>query len=123
MTDGYIDLWSSRRANYATCLYWKRDEKEKDLSALDFKRLPDGRFTAKEASSRTLGESVIGGSFMIDSNSVTLETHDRTDVKNEDVVEYMGERWIVRDVQFRTVGKRSQLTVDRAYVTYVTMRR
>ena len=96
-----VDLAQSRRSYNELCRYWTRNEDEKyTADELVYKRIPSGSFWAKEVAPEQLRNNVIGGAFMYDSSHITIKSPDNCEkLKNEDLVEFQGEFWIVVSVQ------------------------
>ena len=101
-----IDISQSRRDYNHLCRWWVRDERDQFTSdELVYKRTPSGGFWAKEVSPEQLRNNVIGGTFMFDSSHVTIKSPDNLfalqeeTAKNECLVEYDGELWIVVSIQ------------------------
>lgn len=96
-----IDLFTSRRECFEKCMYWHRNPNEDiDNDELVMSRKPSGIFYAKEITPHTVTNNIVAGSFMFDSSSIVLKTYDSiTDIKNNCLVKYQDEVWIVEDVQ------------------------
>lgn len=96
-----IDIFQSRRNYNEPCRWWSRNEDEQyEESSLIMKRVPSGIFCAKEENPENLRNNVIAGSFMFDSSHTIIKTPDNImGIKNNDLVEYQGECWIVANVQ------------------------
>lgn len=96
-----IDLRQSRNTYWEEARWWSRDVRDMNESdELIMKRNESGRFKAKEIVAEQMSNNVVGGSFMIDKTTVTLKTPDNlTGIKNNDLVEFRGEKWIVIDAQ------------------------
>lgn len=96
-----FDLFQSR-ANYnELCKWWSRNEKDAyDSDSLIMKRIPSGQFVAKEVTPQTWQDSGIGNDFQYDRSLVTIKSpDDLSNIKNKDLVEYQGSKWIVVSVQ------------------------
>lgn len=105
-----VDLFQSRRTCNEFCHFWSRNEDEKyEADELVHKRTSSGSFWAEEMSPEQLKNNIIAGSFMFDSDHVTIRSPDDCSVlKQNDLVKYQGEIWIVTNVQ-RTKARKSQL--------------
>lgn len=100
------DLAQSIRDYNDFCKWWSRDERDQFTSdELVYKRIPSGTFWAKEVSPEQLRNNIVAGSFMFDSSHITIKSPDnlfnlqKTMLKNECLVEYNGELWVVVSVQ------------------------
>ena len=122
---GHVDLFHSRRTNYAECKYWIRSVKDsQDLSEWVLKKKPEGTFYAKEVNNLFNQPNPQGNAIMFDKNVIALETDD--DVDNIDrgcVVLYNGKPWTVDNVQRRIHRKESEFSVETHYKTTINIRR
>lgn len=83
-----IDLWKSRRDVYLECEYWNQDENEDyvENNEIVYKKMPVGYFNAKEISSYTRDTSFIGETFAAPQETITLITHDKINLRENDIV-------------------------------------
>ena len=108
---GRVDLFHSRRTNYATCPYWVRDERNSAGSPETWvvERQPTGFFHAKPINARSTRMDVVNGVWATDASELALETDDEVhDISRGSVVEYDGVLWIVQSVQRVTHLKESE---------------
>lgn len=106
-----MDLFQSRRNYNEPCRWWtRREEDGYDSDEIIMQRVPSGKFDAKEVTAEQNQHNIIGDTFMVDRTSVTIKTPDDVyGLKDNDLVEYQGEKWLVQSVQ---KGKfRSQSTL------------
>lgn len=98
-----FDLFQSRRGYNEYCKWWSQNESEEiSFDKLVSKRVPSGCFYAKEVNPETSQNAIIGGTFMFDKTTITIKTPDNVlGIKNNDIVLFRGEKWIVIDVQKR----------------------
>lgn len=96
-----IDISQSRRDYHCLCRWWERDERDEFTSdELILKRIPSGAFWAKEISPEQMRNDIVGGVFNFDSSHVTVKTPDNCEkMKENDLVLYQNEYWIVVSVQ------------------------
>lgn len=123
---GNVDIYHSRRSNYAECIYWIRDERVSvgDLNQWIMKNKSNGLFYAREVSPEYNQQNPQANVFMFDKNTVTLETDDDVDeLKRGCVVLYNGHPWIVDNVQRKLHRKESQFDIEQHYKTIVSIRR
>lgn len=98
-----FDLLQSRNTYNEPCKWWSRDEADENASdKLIMSRVPSGIFNAKEVNPETKQNTIVGNTFMFDKTTVTIKTPDNViGIKNNDLVLYQGEKWIVVDAQKR----------------------
>ena len=96
-----VDIFQSRRNYNEFCRWWSRNEDDQyEANELISKRVPSGVFNAKEESPENLRNNVVADSFMFDSSHTMIKTPDNImGIKNNDLIEYQGEFWIVVNVQ------------------------
>lgn len=96
-----IDIFQSRRNYNEPCRWWSRsDDDQYSDDELIMRRVPTGTFMAKEVSAEQIQDVVIANAFMFEKNTITLKTPDNLDgIKNHDLVEYQGEKWVIENVQ------------------------
>ncbi len=82
-------------------MYWHRKpDDDIDNDELVMSRKPSGTFYAEEITPQTLFNNIVAGSFMFDSSTIVLRTYDSIfDIKNNCLVKYQDEVWIVENVQ------------------------
>ena len=122
---GNIDIYHSRRANYAECWYWIRDERISvgDLSQWILKNKTNGMFYAREVNPLYNQENPIANAMMFDKNIISLETDDDVDdLTRGCVVLYAGKPWIVDNVQKRLHRKESEFDTEKHYKTIINLR-
>ena len=123
---GNIDIYHSRRTNYAECRYWVRDESVAagDLNQWILKNKSNGVFYAKEVSPKYNQANPQANVFMYDKDTITLETDDDVDELSRGcIVLYNGKPWMVSDVQKRVHEKESEFDIEKHYTTIVSIRR
>ena len=125
MSNGLVDIFTSRRDFFDDCMYWSVNEEEYiDPNELVHNTTPSGYFTAKQVSSEDNTSQVIGGAFMFDSTRITLKTNDIMDglIKKNDIVLFRGEIWRVEDVQKTPIKKSHQLSVIISYTFFIRLK-
>lgn len=104
-----FDLLQSRNTYNEPCKWWSRLETDKNESdEIIMSRLVSGTFCAKEVNPESKQNTIVGGAFMFDKTTATIKTPDDvTGIKNNDLVLYQGEKWIVVSAQ-RKVARNQQ---------------
>lgn len=123
---GTVDLFHSRRTNYAKCRYWIRDERDQSGSPQQWVTYnqPTGSFYAKPSSTKTNQMNVINGVWALDDNHITVETDDHVDGMNRGcLVEYDGELWLVDNVQKQVHNRESEFCRRNDYKYFISMTR
>jgi len=83
---------------------WLSFDDANSSDELVMKRQPSGYFCAKEYSPEYYDNSVVGGAFMVDRATITIRTPDDVEgLKNNCIVEYQDDKWIVVSVQRKNV--------------------
>ena len=97
--------WVSRRDCHELCAWWERNESDDYTDdELIMKRPPSGYFHAKEMTSETYDNGIVGGSFMYDRATVLIRTPDDVSgLKNNCLVKYQDDKWIVVSVQRKNI--------------------
>lgn len=105
-----IDLYKSRRDSYLVCDYWQQDENEDyvENNEIVYKRLPVGHFTAKEVSSYTRETNFLMESFATPQESVTLLTHDKINLRENDIVKIRPNEKIYRVDNIQKIPDKKQ---------------
>lgn len=122
---GRVDLFHSRRTNYHKCEYWIRDERNKSGSPSQWVLMnePSGWFYGKPLSPKSNQPNVINGTWMLDSNHITLETDDDVnDITRGCVVKFDDQLWLVESVQKQIHNKESEFCkhIDYKYTIALT---
>ena len=123
-----FDLFQSRRNYNEPCKWWSRNESEDNSSdELIMKRIPTGTFMAKEITAENMQNTQIGNTFMFDRTNITIQTPDDVyGIKNNDLVLYQDEKWIVINVSKRKARmQQSQFASDRycSHYWYIELRK
>ena len=123
-----FDLFQSRRNYNEPCKWWSRNESEDNSSdELIMKRIPTGTFMAKEITAENFQNTQIGNTFMFDRTNITIQTPDDVyGIKNNDLVLYQDEKWIVINVSKRKARmQQSQFASDRycSHYWYIELRK
>lgn len=122
MAHGSIDIYTSRRNEFDECAYWSRDDDEQDLSKYAYENDITGIFYAKEMSALSTQKNNVGGVFLYDEDSITIETSDIVSIKAGDIVRYDDKLWLVMSVQKKEIHKRKQFLKDSFYKTYIQLK-
>jgi len=96
-----FDLFQSRAMYNEPCKWWTRDERDKfDSDELIMRRIPSGTFMAKEVTAEQRQNMVVSGVFMFDRSNITIKSPDNLEgIKENDIVLFRGEKWIVSSTQ------------------------
>ena len=123
---GNVDLFHSRRVNYARCEYWVRDERDSVGSPEQWilANRASGNFYARPVSTKNTQMDVVSGVWAFDSDHVTLETdEDVDDISRGSVVRYADQLWIVESVQRFAHWKESEFSKRQDYRYVLAMAR
>ena len=123
---GNVDVYHSRRTNYALCKYWVRNEKISDAQLNEYvlKTKPQGEFYAKEVNPNYNQENPQANAMMFQKNVITLETNDDiNDIKVGNVVMYNGKLWHVEGIQSKLHRKESEFDTEEHYTIVLNIRR
>lgn len=123
---GNVDIYHSRRTNYALCKYWVRNEKVSDAQLNEYvlKTKPQGEFYAREVNPNYNQENPQANAMMFQKNVIALETDDDiNDIKVGNVVMYNGKLWHVDNVQSKLHRRESEFDIEEHYKTVISIRR
>lgn len=121
---GNVDIYHSRRTNYAECKYWTRNEKVGSPESWILNHTPSGKFYAKEISPKYNQFGQLGNVFGYDINGITLETDDDVyELERGCLVLYNGHCWTVENVQYQVHRKESQFSQHIDYKYIISIRR
>lgn len=128
MRNSSVDIFMSRRDCFEQCQWWERNEDNQYMDdELIMKNPSSGYFWAKEVTPENVRTNIIGGNFMFDQNTVAIRSPDNLGaLKNNDIVLYQGEKWIVIDVQKKHFRERNlEFSTDgnSSHFWYVNLRR
>ena len=96
-----FDLMQSRNTYNEHCKWWARNEADMYTSdELIMNRVPSGHFQAKEINPELKQNRIVGNTFMFDRTNITIKSPDNLEnIKNNDLILFRGEKWIVSSVQ------------------------
>lgn len=123
---GSIDIYHSRRTNYAECYYWNRNESDRvgDASNWIVNNAPSGSFYAKEISPQYNQQQQISNAFLYDANTISLQTDDDIeDMKRGCIVKYNNDVWMVESIQKQPHRKESAMCIDIEYRYIISLRK
>ena len=110
----------TRRDYYIRCYYWSVDEEDENLT---HDETPSGVFFAKAYQNINHNDNEDGGIVNIDSQIVVIETKDDiSNLKHRDIVSWLGEKWIVENIQSQIFAKRSQFNRCPDRIWWVSLR-
>lgn len=114
----------SRRTYNCRCRYWKVDDDNyKDLSKLLHKKKASGIFFAKESVETRKEETEDAGITEIDYQHATIESvDDLSDLAHKDLVEYLGQLWVVESIQFKIINKTTEFYNRPIKIWWVNLR-
>ena len=115
---GNTDIFTSRRGNFLECKYWHLDEEllKFDRNEIVYKRNPTGRFLAKQENEFVSENMTVAGSFMFDSNNVTISTRDCVNsLKQNDLVLVNGIIYRVSYIRRKPLAKNLQYMKELRY--------
>ena len=123
-----FDLMQSRNTYNETCKWWARNEDDEYTSdELIMNRVPSGTFQAKEINPESKQNRIIGNAFMFDRTNITIKSPDELgDIKNNDIVEFRGEKWIISSVQkTKARAQRTFFALDKnvSHYWYIELRK
>lgn len=113
----------SRRSYNCRCRYWKVDDDNRNLQNLVHEKKADGIFFAKASEETRKSETEDGGIVEVDyQNTVIESTDDLSKLAHKDIVEYLGELWIVESIQFKIINKTTEFYNRPIKVWWVNLR-
>lgn len=122
-----IDTWMSRRDHFIKCRYWCVDDD--DIVPTDrvvHNNYPSGIFYAKEISPKSEENQIVESAFMVKKKSAILFTTDNVvdqeRLKENDIVEYLGEYYRVDRISSEKIVKNQQFSKKISYKTQITLR-
>lgn len=99
----------TRRDYFLRCSWWSVDKTNPELADLKYKDVPSGVFFAKETQALNKNDELDNGFIPIAKQSLIIETKDDVEgINQKDLVECMGQKWIVESIQSQVVHKRTQ---------------
>ena len=123
---GRVNTFHSRRTYFEKATFWIRDERNASGSPSQWivYNQPTGQFYCKQVSAKVNQENVVNGVWMLDKNSITLETNDCVnDICRGTIVKYQDELWIVESVQAQIHLKESQFRKNCIYTYFINLRK
>lgn len=120
-----LDIYRGRRDLFTKCTYWSQITNNDIVlnSEIVYNTTPTGHFYAKEISSLTTDNQVLGEAFMFESNNVTLQTTDNvSDLKVNDKVVYLDKEYRVDNIQKTAENRQRQFRVKTSYTYYISLR-
>jgi len=120
---GGINIYASRRANYARCKWWRISEENSSDPVRDLEHMgtPSGVFYAKPVTSRYDSENEVAQAFMFDKSDITLITSDNVaGLEPHCAVQYLDKVWLVSDVQKKPMLKTTEYGKG-DFLTYIKL--
>ena len=117
-----IDLYSSRRNKPYKCLYWKRDNLHYlNNEVLKHRENPSGMFYASVVSRRDKENQDIVNVFHNNYESISLETEDKVNLKQDDKVLFNNEIWLVLRVseEYKTKNALYLQNISKKTIIYI----
>lgn len=123
-----FDLLQSRNTYNEQCKWWSRNEADEyESDEIVMNRVPSGHFQAKEINAESRQNKIVGNAFMFDKSTITIKTPDEvSNIKNNDIVQFRGEKWIVASVQkAKTRAQRTFFALDKnvSHYYYIELRK
>ena len=123
-----FDLFQSRNTYTETCKWWTRNEDDEYTSdELIMNRVASGHFQAKEINPESKQNRIVGNAFMFDKTTITIKSPDNLGrIKNNDIVQFRGEKWIVVSVQkTKARAQRTFFALDKnvSHFWYIELRK
>lgn len=117
-----VNIFHSRRKNYAKCLYWHSIKKP--YNELIYEVQPSGLFYACDISPKQERNNEIFNRFQFSSSTILLETDDNIgDLCVNDIVRYFNEYWIVSDIQKELHRKETYYSKKPIYKYIINIRK
>ena len=126
MPKGNTDIFTSRRVNFIECKYWlvSKEEAQKNKEDIAYSRIHNGTFEAKFENQMENTMSVIGQTFMFDSNTVSISTQDDIyELKKNCLVEFLGMIWRINNITKIPIRNNFQLCNDIKFKYFLELRR
>ena len=126
MSEGAIDLFTSRRVNNLNCEYWNLTNSNLDIDRNKFvyENKPSGFFTATEGSEYS-ESSQRSSVFLVDTNSLSLITSDDiSELKVHAIIKIDGNKklWRVVSISKTPIKRISYLSNDSRFTYYLTLK-
>lgn len=126
MSEGAIDLFTSRRVNNLKCEYWNLTNSNLDVDRNKFvyENKPSGFFTATEGGEYS-ESSQRSSVFLVDTNSLSLITSDDiSDLKVQSIIKIDGNKklWRVVSISKTPIKRISYLSNDSRFTYYLTLK-
>lgn len=114
----------SRRSYNSRCRYWKVDKNDtRNLQNLVRENKADGVFFAREAEETHRTEVEESGILEIDHQVAVIESpDDLSKLEHKDLVEYLGQIWIVDNIQSKIINKTTEYYTRSVKIWWVTLR-
>lgn len=113
----------SRRTYNCRCRFWKVKSDNREWQNLVHKQKANGVFFAKESQETRKDEIEEAGIVEVDYQYATIEsTDDLSELEHKDIVEYLGQLWIVENIQFKIVNKTTEYYTRPIKVWWVNLR-
>lgn len=110
----------THRDYYIRCMWWKTD---KETDELTYNENPSGIFFAKESQLTNKSDQNDNGIIDIDSQTTVIQTvDDVSEIHHKDIVEYLGQKWIVENIQSKIYTRRSQYNTRPDRIWWLTLR-
>ncbi len=123
MVGGCIDLQLGRRGDFDRCKYWVRNENDENLEEYTHNHEASGIFYAKEITAEDKHKNIVNDMFMFDENTITIYTKALVKLKEGDIVDFEGEKWLVKNCQSRKIHKNNEFMTRASYISYIQLKR
>ena len=113
----------SRHSYSSRCRYWKVNNDDRNWQNLVHQKKADGVFFAKESEETRKSETEDAGIVEVDYQYATIESaDDLSNLSHKDIVEYLGQLWIVESIQFKIINKTTEYYQRPIKVWWVNLR-
>lgn len=120
-----LNLTLGRRRNFLKCFLFKRDNKDKNLNELLYKKEYKAIFYARYLNPISKDRDTIGSAFQTTFSNVMLQSSDYLDgiVEVNDLVYFNNEWWVVNNIQKRCRIKESEYCSRPSYFYIIEIRK
>lgn len=118
-----ININNSRNKYKIRCKWWKAKTRLGSYQKLQYEDNVKGIFYCCEHQPKNKTDQIDGDIVQIDYQTVVIETKDNVKgINHNDLVEYLGQKWIVENVQTQMISKRSKFNVRPDVISWISLR-
>ena len=122
MASSSVNLFLGKREYFDKATYWKVDSNNRDYNSLIHETKPTATFSCRELNAKTYSNSINGGMFQFSNSDIQIQTKSQIDIKQNDLVKFRENYWIVLNVQKKTIHKQEQFKKHPYYITTIALR-